>query len=118
MTDDIKKTDDTSDGKFRIGDLREIIAAEVKSAIGAVKDVTSTDTKAHDDAEKITEAKLDSKSTIASEVEKAIADIKSKEAAAARDQDVDSKLKTLFDRTEERPPVERRKVHRLMGWGE
>lgn len=110
---------DEKDGKpFTVGDLRELIGAEVKKLVGTGKEAAGTDTEAHKEAQKVTETGLDAKSNIASEVQAAIKHIQDREAATNRDKDIDTKLADLMKRTEEQPPVERRKVHRIMGWGE
>jgi hypothetical protein len=104
-------TDDDKSKPFRLGDLRELIVEEVKKAVG-------TDTKAHDEAQKATDKGLSAKSDIASQVQEAIADIRKKEEREERDKRVESTLAELQKKVMETPPVERRKVHRFMGWGE
>lgn len=117
MADEKETTEEKKEdsGSFHLGDLRELIAQEVKKAAGAL---TSTDTKEHKEAEKLTEKGLDSKSNIAAQVQQAIDEIQGKEKAAQREKDIDDKLAELTKRTEEKTPVERRRVHKFMGWGE
>jgi hypothetical protein len=60
-------------------------------------------------------AKADS---IAEEVEAALARVsKAKEEEEAKKKDADWKA-SVEEKLKERPPVQRRKVHGLMGWGE
>jgi hypothetical protein len=51
-------------------------------------------------------------------VEKLEADRKRREEREARDKGVEDKLTALEERTKEKAPVERRRVHKVMGWGE
>jgi len=51
-------------------------------------------------------------------VDKLEKDRKAREEREARDKGYEDKLKELEERTKEKPPVERRRVHRFMGWGE
>jgi hypothetical protein len=51
---------------------------------------------------------------VQAEIEK----IKAREAAAERDKTIDEQLAALADKTAEKPPVERSRRHKLMGWGE
>jgi len=51
-------------------------------------------------------------------VEKLEADRKAREERAAKDKNYEDKIAALEERTKERAPVERRRVHKIMGWGE
>ena len=51
-------------------------------------------------------------------VEKLEKDRKSREERDARDKGFDDKISALEERTREKAPVERRRVHKIMGWGD
>jgi hypothetical protein len=55
---------------------------------------------------------------VAALVQAEIEKIKAKETQDKRDQTIDEQLKTLTEKTTEKAPVERGKLHRFMGWGE
>jgi hypothetical protein len=55
---------------------------------------------------------------VQSQVQAALKTLQDKEASDNRAKQIDDTLKGLVEKTAEAPPVERRRVHRLMGWGE
>lgn len=56
--------------------------------------------------------------SVKEQVEAALAGITEKNQRAEREKTIDQQLKDLSEKVAEKPPVERRRVHRLMGWGE
>lgn len=110
MTDTDKK-DDT--GKLTMGDIRKIITDEIGKA---VKTPTPTDDKgkqSDSDDEKDTQPR-----SIRSAVEREVSRIREADERKKKDEAIDAKLAELSEATKEKPPVERRRVHRFMGWGE
>lgn len=117
-TDDKKTTTDDKkggEGALKVGDIRKMISDMVTEA---VKAGTSTEGKAHEGAQQHTETRLDRSSSIQAAVQAEIDKIKGKEAAEQKDADLQKTLTELQEKTKEKAPVERRRVHKLMGWGE
>lgn len=104
-----------ADDKLTIGDLKKYIQDTVSEVVGGIKD---TKDDAHDKAQKHTEDKLDRPSSIADQVQQALDKLRSKEAADEKEKNRESQIADLLKRTEEKPPVERGRMHRVMGWGE
>jgi len=115
--DDKSKSD--SQSALSLGELRKMITDTVASAVAGLK---GTESDARDKAGATTDKALGSKSdaadSIEAQVRAEIQRMKDKEAASQRDKDIDSAIADLKKRTEEKPPVERRRVHKLMGWGD
>lgn len=124
MADSDKDTKDTGNesGGITMADIRKIVqdtVQEVTKDIGGAKDkAKDTEETAHDGAEKHTQSRLDRSSAMEEAVRSEIDRIKRKEAREARDKTIDEELAKLSEATKEKPPVERRRVHKIMGWGE
>lgn len=102
-------------GALSVGELRQFIADTVTSLL---KPVTGGDDKKTEDKDTgRTEDSATRRASIADEVKRELEKIKAREARDKRDTDIDDKLKALEAKTEH-TPVERRRVHKLMGWGE
>lgn len=101
--------DDTNkQGGISVGDIRKMVVDMVKDA------VSSTGSKGGEDGKEAEKPASD----VASQVQTALARIQEKEARAAREKSIDEQLAALAEKTKEKPPTERRKVHKLMGWGD
>ena len=94
------------DKKLTVGGLKKMIQDIVAEV------VPDTPPAKNDKEETVSE------STMASRVKAEIEKIRAREAAEERDKRIDSELIRLAKDREEKPPVERRFVHKLMGWGE
>jgi len=55
---------------------------------------------------------------LAAEVKKELAKIQDSERATNEKQTIQQQIAAITDKLAEKPPVERSRVHRLMGWGE
>jgi len=92
-----------------MADIRKIIGEVVSEALpkndtpktDTTKPATTTDSRSVAD-------------TVRAEIEK----IKAHEKQSERDATIDQRLAELAETIKEKPPVERRRVHRLMGWGD
>lgn len=112
-TDDKKDEKTDSQGPLSIGELRDFIKQEITSALGGIKGVAKSDSDP-----KTTDTTSGQSSSIADEVQREISRLKDREAKSAQEQDLKDQIKALQDKTQEAPPIERRRVHKLMGWGE
>lgn len=112
-TTDDKKTGESAG--LKVGDIRKMIGDMVAEA---VKAGTSTHDDAQKGAQQHTETRLDRSSSVQVAVQAEIDKIRNKEAAEKKDKDLQDKLTELQEKTKEKAPVERRRVHKLMGWGE
>lgn len=113
---------ETGNQSFTMKDLRQLVTDTVTEA---VKGITSTGdaTKGktddgQDGTPPRTETRVDRSSTVAEAVQREIQKIQQKEAREAKDKSIDEQLLKLAEATKEKPPVERRRVHKIMGWGE
>lgn len=98
-----------------MGDLKKLIEDTVGNLVKTGKDVRDDQ---HEKAEDRTERKLDRNSDVAAKVQEELAKIRDKEARDTKERERDETLKSLVEKTAEKAPVERRRVHKLMGWGE
>jgi hypothetical protein len=112
-TEETKSTEDKAK-PLTIGDLKKFVEDTVHNVVKGVKTTEST---AQEGAQEHTEKRLDRSSTVQQQVEAELAKIRAKEERDKKDSEIESKLNELTTRTEVKP-VERRKVHRFMGWGE
>ena len=116
MADKEKTDDKVPDGPITMGTIRELVADTVKAAVSGLtsigSDTTKPDTKNSDSDTK--GSGLD----IAGQVQRELDKLKAREAQDAREKSIDEKLAELSEKTKEKPPVERRRVHNFMGWGE
>ena len=103
------------DKGITIGTLKSLI----QEVVGSSK---STEEDAHRAAEHHTASRLDRSSSVAAAVQAELAKLQAKDKedkeVQERQQQLDNKLAELSEKTKEKPPVERRRVHKLMGWGE
>jgi hypothetical protein len=109
------ESDEKSDEKsiLGIGELREFISETVKQAVAGLA-------PAKDEKEEV--SKSDDKGVsggdIAAQVKRELERVRSHEARQKREEEIDTTLKSLVERTAEKQPVERRRVHKFMGWGD
>jgi hypothetical protein len=106
MGDEEKKT-----SPLTMGDIRKFVTDTVGELVKSGKEVDPA-------KDKDTEDRTPRGGDIKSEVERELAKIKSREERNKRDTELDTKIKELTEKTAEKPPVERSKVHRFMGWGD
>lgn len=113
-TTDKPATDPPKGGGLTVSDLRNMVTELVKDAVGAAK--APEGAPASDKAG--TETQATRSTSIASEVQRQVDKIRAKDEREAKDKKIQDALTELSEKTKEKPPVERRRVHKLMGWGE
>lgn len=111
---DEKKTEEAPK-PLTMGDLKKLIEDTVGNLVKTGKDVRDDQ---HEKAEDRTERKLDRNSDVTERVQAELAKIRDKEARDAKEAERDATLAELVTKTAEKAPVERRRVHKFMGWGE
>lgn len=115
MTDDDKPVKPSE--LFTLDKLKETVEGVVKSMFG-------DDKPGKDEGKKTTgddkpRSRDDITDDISDRVRKEIEKMHALDAQATRDKEIDAVVKAHKDAKEkEKPPIERRKVHRFMGWGE
>jgi hypothetical protein len=112
-----KKTDDTggnpddSGGSVTFGAIRQMIEDAISKLGGGTKtDTPKTDTTV--------ETGPQSRQSLAGEVERELRKMQAKEKEDQEKTGVADRLTALEEKVVEKAPVERSRVHRLMGWGE
>jgi hypothetical protein len=106
-----EKTDPPAGG-VKMGDLRKMVTDLVSEAVKGITPtapitppVTTPGTPAAGGGiQELVQAQIDK--------------IKAADQEKADKQSIQDKLNELSEKTKEKPPVERRRVHKLMGWGE
>lgn len=109
------ETPKADDSKISLGDIRKMVTDTIAEAM---KGVNKTEDTAHDKAQDHTLSKLDRSSTIQAAVQAEIDKIKARETEEAEKKTLQDKLAELSEKTKEKPPVERSRTHKFMGWGE
>lgn len=112
-----QKTPETKgdEGKITLGDIRKLVTDTIAEAM---KGVSTTEGDAQGKAQEHTLSRMDRSSTIQAAVQAEIDKIKAKETEEAEKKTVQDQLAKLAEVTAEKPPVERSRTHRFMGWGE
>jgi hypothetical protein len=102
-------------GGIKMGDLRKMIQDTVTDVMKGV----TVPTKGEDtDTPKGGGTQADRATSIASAVQAEIEKIRAKEKEDDDKKTIQDKLNELSAATAEKPPVERSRVHKFMGWGE
>jgi len=96
---------------LKMGDLKKMIQDTVTEV---VKGITSTDPPKPDPAKDSSTGG----SSVADRVREEIEKIRQREAADKEKEDLKTQVAELAKATQEKAPVERGKLHKLMGWGE
>ncbi len=117
MAEEAKKEDEKEETKtaFGLGELRKLVEETVNSIVKPAKEVEG---KAQEKAGEHTESRLSRSSDIADMVSQQVARMKEREERDTREKGWDDSIKKLVEVTAEKPPVERRRVHKIMGWGD
>jgi hypothetical protein len=100
---------------LKLGELRSLIEDVVKKVTGSAE---KTEDDAHERAQKGTLNRLDRESSIAEQVQAELAKMNEAEKRKAKEDGLAATVKTLTEKVLERAPVERRRIHKFMGWGE
>lgn len=114
MADDKDKPNPPSGG-ITMADIRRMVTETVGEVM---KGVTGKPDDKPADKPGETGTKENTPGDMASIVRNEIKRIKDHEKATERDATIDTKLAELSAAVVEKPPVERRRVHKFMGWGE
>lgn len=106
-------------GALKVGDLRKMVTDLVQDAVkGAGTGTKEGDGNSTGDGDDKSDAPTGFKrGTMRAEVERELARIKEREARATKDKEMEDKLAALQKATE-KVPVERRRVHKFMRWGD
>jgi hypothetical protein len=108
-----------SQAPLSLGELRTLIADTVKGLVGTGQ---KAENEAHDKAEDHTERKFERKSdaadSIQGEVAKALQEIQTREAKQKEQSTLSQKVEEISKKVLEVQPIERRRIHKFMGWGE
>src|SRR6476619_5690978 len=105
---------DGNGGALTVGELRSLITETVKGLLpGSDTKDEKTDTK-----NETKDTDSGTGNSIAAAVAREVERIRRKEEREQRDKQVDDDLKVLKERVVEKPPVERGRLHKIMGWGE
>lgn len=93
---------------LNMGDLKKLIQDTVADLLPKENKKDSDDN----------DAPVKEDGSIADRVRQEIENIRSREKADKESEDLKTQVAALAEASKEKPPVERRRVHRLMGWGE
>lgn len=103
--------------KVTMGDLRTIIKDMVTEVVGTGKKET-TDGVSGTAPKQAPETTENRSVGVAAMVKAEIDKLKAQEQEESEKATIQDKLKELSDKTAEKQPIERRRVHKMMGWGE
>lgn len=95
------------------GDLKKLITDTVESLTKAGKDVTGSAGSTHEPFTKATGG-----ASVDDQVKAALAKLQADKEREDKEKERDTTLAELKTKLDEKAPVERRRVHKLMGWGE
>lgn len=118
MGDDSKsdKTGDDEPVRFKMSDFKAMMTELIDERIGAVKgNLGSGKTDGGDDSPKAEAA------SVADQVKAALDRLHKQEAREKRERgwdDAIEELKKSLQPGEDKNPIERRRIHKVMGWGE
>jgi hypothetical protein len=111
----MSQSNETESAQLSFGDLNKLIEDKATSLfqqlVGKKDDDKPTDTP------KTTEKKEET-IDLDSQVQAAINRLKEDEERKTKETERDATIKALVEKTKEKAPVERRRVHKIMGWGE
>ena len=121
-TEDNKTQSDDKDKPLTAGEIRKMVNGMVGEAVSGLG-LSKSDDKPDSDKDGDSGAKQSSgtpsfaEGSVRSQVEREINRLKAREARDAKDAEIDGRLAKI-DKALEKQPVERRRVHKIMGWGE
>jgi hypothetical protein len=112
---------DSPTAVMHIRDLRKMISDQVTEAMKAVQSTvvgTPDPTPPATDPRQAPRMRAGQQRNVADEVSAALDKIERDKADQEWRTGLDKDLTELKERTKEKPPVERSRLHRIMGWGE
>lgn len=115
MGDNPETVDEVTDDADEVGSLT---FGQLRSLIKGVLGETNKDTEARRVGRRAVETRLDRDSMAEDQIEKAVKRLKDEEDRKIKEAALEGRLKTVEERTADRPPVERSKLHKFMGWGD
>ena len=95
--------------RVTMGDIKELVKSTIAEMMPKDEGKTSSVATGDDKTPSV---------GIAAMVQAEIDKIKAKETEDAEKATIQEKLNELSEKTQEKQPVERRRVHKFMGWGE
>lgn len=104
-------------GAFKVGDLRKMVNDLVQDAVKGAGTKEDSGKSSVDSDDKSGVPTGFQRGTMRAEVEREIARVKEREERVAKDNKIDETL-TALQKATEKVPVERRRVHKFMRWGE
>lgn len=112
-------TEEPKNSTLSFKQLKQLIADTVEGAFSS-REAAKIDDQAGQPARRQLRQHTDSKParSVEDEVQAALDRLQKEKDARALEEARDGRIKALEDKTAEKPPVERRKVHRFMKWGE
>src|SRR5262245_44962062 len=114
-----EKTDPPEKATLKMGDLRSIIAESVKDAVKGLTPGESPTTDDGSDSSRIVPQGAVRQQSVAEAVQTELAKIAKEKQDAEEKKSVSDQLAALDKKVnEEKPPVQRTRRHRFMGWGE
>jgi len=114
MAEDPKTPPAQGDTALKIGDIRKLVTDTITEAL---KGVTTTK-EGEGEPASTPMPRGDRTTSIQATVQAELDKIKAKETADKEKADIQTQLTKLSEATAEKAPIERRRVHKLMGWGE
>lgn len=111
---------DDQQGELTKGEVTTLIGKLIDDKIKAVTAVTKVEGEQQQQAQSRTETKLDRNSDLAAQVQAELDKIHAGEQEKAEKTALQTRIDALeaAAKLAEKPPVERRRVHKIMGWGE
>lgn len=103
---------------MRFGDLKKLIGDTVREVTGGGETRVSERQQRQTQPPNARERVRDARSNIDDDVADALKKIEAEKKRREREEALDKDISDLKERTKEKPPVERSRVHRFMGWGE
>lgn len=110
------KTEEGKTTPITMADIRKMVTDTVTEVTKSLTPAAGKEGESEETARPGTRAERGA--NVAAQVQAEIDRIKAKEAQEARDKTIDEQLASLTEKTTEKAPVERGKMHRFMGWGE
>lgn len=103
---------------MKFGDFKKFVDDRIQAAVQAVTGGDNPPSQPRQRPFREPAGQSAPRRSVDEEVSTALKKLEADKAREAKEAERDAKLSELEERTKERPPVERRRVHRVMGWGE
>ena len=110
--------DKTSDTSTDDGDVGSLTFGGLRKLIREVMSEPDKETETRKAGRRAVETRLDRDSATEEAVEKAIKRLKDEDDRKAKEDALHGRLAAIEQKTADKPPVERSKLHKFMGWGD